>query len=476
MNSPVRARSATAVAASSTRDILRIASHKEWLSSTSATGWRGKELGAIDKAVLSYQLAVTAYAQDWYSNDIRIAFDQWKKAEGAKWREHTRNKSGAFDRLAAELAIRFPHPVVVRQDAEVAATLRRNVVYWLSACTVAGMPATAGSILNDATDLGSDMHELVDSVRGAGSASVGNIVHGRQGPDTSDGFLKKLADVIVEYLKKLPGALLDYGADAVGYISQQLPGLLKAALGGLLQNLSAAKEILGGLVQAGRAAVAVYSSRDMAIAGGNPKLIVESVRDQIKDKGWEGIETAVKQTLITAVGVANPIAGSICGVLASIYEFVTGIYTRLKDRAKMAALIAFAKLEIKKPAGTAIHTRPDAFQDWFVAALADLPILSAYCMSMPYTGSYFGFLTLVGTDGTEMSTQQLERSYGIFNDVKRWAREFVRQDHLKLRSEDLMIQHSLTVARNDGVAAECSATLKSRIKSTAIGVVEAVAG
>lgn len=33
------------------------------------------------------------------------------------------------------------------------------------------------------------------------------------------------------------------------------------------------------------------------------------------------------------------------------------------------------------------------------------------------TGGYYGFLTLIGTDGSAMSYSQLERNYAEFNDV-----------------------------------------------------------
>jgi hypothetical protein len=51
-----------------------------------------------------------------------------------------------------------------------------------------------------------------------------------------------------------------------------------------------------------------------------------------------------------------------------------------------------------------------------------------------------------------MSTLQFECNYGVFNHVKQWVRTFVRQVHLKLRSDDLTIQHLLRLARNACVA------------------------
>jgi hypothetical protein len=93
---------------------------------------------------------------------------------------------------------------------------------------------------------------------------------------------------------------------------------------------------------------------------------------------------------------------------------------------------------------------------------------------MPWTGSYYGFLTLVSTDGTEIMYEQLERNYAMFNDLKKWAKEFVKTHSVKIYSADPIVSHSLKVVRDERQQTEnFKDGVVDRISKVALGVVEA---
>ncbi len=108
--------------------------------------------------------------------------------------------------------------------------------------------------------------------------------------------------------------------------------------------------------------------------------------------------------------------------------------------------------------------------------IKDLPIISAYCMTMPLTGSYYGYLAAVAYDGTPMSEKQLKRNYHVFTNVKRWASTFVQDYAVKLYSPDKIVNHSLVTARQDKSYAHVKKGLFSRFWQTTREAIESVFG
>lgn len=456
---------------------MDIPSHQDWIKQTSAMGWRGKELEALDHRVLRYGQAVSDYGREWEANEIRIAFDAWKAKIGKDWKSSSRNKSRAFNKLDLALCqMGCDAAKAVGCDTAMAANLRQGTLYFLANCQSSLLPGDMGAFVNDQIDAGSDVHDLVQTARSQGVRSTAvqgsSALVGAKGEEASKGFLKSLYDSLKDYLTNLSGSAGEFAAQAVRAIVAYLPELLKKILGAVLQNLGNVVDIVKNLAKAGKAAIATFSTRNLedVILSGHPRNVIHAVRDQIKDNGMDGVKDAVKGALLTGIGVANPIAGTICSAIASVYKFVTDLYTRYKDRLKLAALIQAAKAQLE----SRLYEDAYRFNKWFLEAIKDLPVLSSYCLCMPLTGSYFGFLTLIGTDGSAMSYSQLERNYAQFNDVKKWARKLVIEDKIRLESSNRLVAHSLACARQD-TESQTSGGLKARLMKTVFGVVGAAA-
>lgn len=451
--------------------------HADWMKKTAGgvVSIRGKELETIDKFLLRFERATTAYGREWEANEVRIAFDNYVRTH-PKWESSDRNKSRAFNDLNFGLGLLgLSQPLRAGQDPALAAHLRRGVLFFLSRLQSDLVPADWGNFINDSLEAGSDMHDLVQTGRAQGgvkstaSAVKGTVLSGTSGEKSSDGFLKSVVEAVQQYLAQIAGPVNGLLREAVAAIANALPELLKTILGAMLQNLGAAVDIVRNLAKAGKAAVATFSSRHLedGVMSGHPRTVVSSVRQQIKDHGYDGVKEAVKTALITGVGVANPIAGTVVSAIAAVYKFVTELWARIKERVKLAGLIVEAGTHL----GAQLHEDAAGFNKWFLKAIGDMPLLTCYCMCMPITGSYYGFLTLVSTNGTQMSYEQLERNYGEFNDVKTWARKFIKGGQVKLKSDDKLVAHSIAVANGKGES-ETKKTLATRVKKTFYSMVE----
>ena len=246
----------------------------------------------------------------------------------------------------------------------------------------------------------------------------------------------------------------------------------------MVAKISTVVAVVKGLAQAGQAAVAVWNSRnlDKAVLGGAPSEIISGVRDQIKNSGYDGVKSAIKAGVLaglSAIPGAGDVVGAIANAIASVYGFVTKVFDHFKEIRLLNKVFADAKMQL----GAKLYETPDAFNLWFKKAIASLPIISSYCMTAPLTGSYYGFLTLVSTDGTELAYKQLERNYAMFNDVKAWARKFVHDHGVKLYSKNAVVQHSISAARNNkGYWDNFKGGVVARSAKVAMGMVEKAMG
>jgi hypothetical protein len=455
---------------------VSLVKYQEWLRKTSGgtLAVRSKELEAIDKRLLRFERATSDYGKEWEANELRIEFDLYAK-KNPDWQTSIRNKQGAFTDLDFSLKLMgLEQPLPVGEDTAVATNLRLGVLYFLAKLKTDVAPSDWGSFINDAVDTSSDVHDAVATGRAQGGVRATAAASAKlSDTKASDGFLATLVSSLQDYLADIAGPVNGLLREAVQELARMLPELLKSILGALLQNLGAAIDIARNLVKAGRAAAATFSSRHLeeGVKSGHPRVVVAAVRTQIKDSGWEGVKDAVKTALVTGVSMANPIAGSVVSAIASVYKFVTELYARIKDRVKLRGLIDIAKDKMR----TGLHQNAAQFNTWFKDAIADLPILSCYCMCMPMTGSYYGFLTLVGTDSTPMAYATLERNYGEFSDVKLWAGRFIKADKISLQSDDNLVKLSLKVARGEQES-EARSGLSARVAKTAISMVENAAG
>jgi hypothetical protein len=163
------------------------------------------------------------------------------------------------------------------------------------------------------------------------------------------------------------------------------------------------------------------------------------------------------------VNVASAGAGVVVNAIANFFSFIYKLFVRIKDTIKFRKVIEEAAIKDDK------YTNADAFQTWFQGVITQLPIISSYCLTMPMTGSFYGFLAATSTNNSSFSFNQLERNNNMFNDVKKRAFSYIGNSDLKVTSTDKMVQQSLTIAQGGGVNLGSTES-----KSTSIAILKGI--
>ncbi len=352
---------------------------------------------------------------------------------------------------------------------------RKGILYVLSHCKTSMSPSNTPALINSVASTGSSFE--------AGGRTAAELLKGNQsaaktwssGKSQSSTYgkamktvIKKIKDFVTWLIKKLGG-----GPWAQGIING-LPQMIKAIFGGILANITGVYNIGKGLKGAYKAGKSYYSTRKFSdeIKSGHPKTIIEGVRKQIKDSGWGSFRDAVKAGAMMGVAALNPVVATFVGVLTSAFSFFKDLVHRFKETHKLTEVFTKARELLR----TGLHRKPAKFQKWFLETIKDMPILSSYFLTMPLTGSYYGFLAVVSYDGSKKSMKQLERNYLVFNDVKKWASKFVKGHAIKIWSDDAIVNHSLKTARQENsFAHNTRGVLKSRLKTTILQTIELAA-
>lgn len=393
------------------------------------------------------------YTETWHQAEIKIALDLWKNAKGPTWATSSRNKSGAIsnlDNVMRHVASnrRFgPKP----PDERFAANARQGILHFLSHARTIGMPQDPVSLLKDASFASADVHHVysmandpeftpakiaIDCVKGETSATGGsNRVN-------NIGALNVLYNEVANWLR----ANID--GEALISLLNSLPRIIGEVFSGVASQL-------GGIINIGKnikSAVSAYgtyrhkSELEAGILSGHPKQIVSSVHDQIRGTIKDGAKGVLKQALLIGLDVAMVGASTVLKAFMGVIEFVYALYTRFKETRKLRK--AFEDARTKKD----IYRDASAFQKWFADIIKDLPIISCYCMSMPLTGSYFGFLAATSTNNSSFSFAQLERNNMLFDDMKNSGRNFIADHGIKILSDDPMVAMSLNVAQGNSLS------------------------
>ena len=453
--------------------------YEEWIrgTNTGLLAIRSKELVAVDKAFLAYTRATTPYGKEWEAREARIALEQWK-AKQPNWRASDRNRHRTVDRLDLLL----PRPTLMGNgyggEGEVITSLRYGTLYFLANARTSALPTDLMGFLNDGTDTSSDLHTFIDTSSASGWRFQNGSYYDPE--NKKNGFLESVSEVLIEYINELAAFVhaSSWVVPAAEWIVKQLPQLLMAVLAGLASKLTAVLEVASGLRTAARAAVGNWKARQVeaGVLSGQPRVVIQSIREQIKESGYDGLKSAFKAGALAALTMipgAGTVVGAVASALASLWAFVTKVMDHFADYYVLNGIF----VEARNKMWQGLHNRPLVFNRWFKNICKEMPLISSYCMAMPLTGSYYGFLTLIGTDGQEMSYRQLERNYAMFNDVKKWAKGFVRGHSIKLSSRVALVQRSIELARGEHQQWDNSKSgVKTRVKKLAIGVIETAVG
>ena len=167
--------------------------------------------------------------------------------------------------------------------------------------------------------------------------------------------------------------------------------------------------------------------------------------------------SALSDALIAGLNAANPAIASIASAVRSIFGFIAKVFFHFRQVFKLKKIMIEAKehKDVNK-----LHEKPKEFNDWYGDMIKDMPIISCYCLAMPMTGSFYGFLNQVvvsssssNSDGNNtnntklaLTQEQLKENHELFEDVKVRARQFVKEHSIKLNSDDPVVKMSIEVA------------------------------
>jgi hypothetical protein len=417
------------------------------------------------------------YTRKWLITEIKLALDSWKLKKGPRWHEDERNMNGHITELGNLLADLMPQPAIVHPDdtsETFSDNARLGILHFLSNSRTMGMTLNPVALLTDAAFVGTDVQHLV-SIGNKGTAN--EIIKGITTNDTSSesfakmannvGVLNDLYNAVVEWLKKMIAEqnLVGKIAEGIGELIIQMPQLIGAVFASILSELGNVVGI-GKNIYNAISSYGTYRHRaelENGIMSGHPKKIIESVYEQIKQSIKDSGKEALLSGLKMGVNVASAGAGVVVNAIANFFSFIYKLFVRIKDTIKFRKVIEEAAIKDDK------YTNADAFQTWFQGVITQLPIISSYCLTMPMTGSFYGFLAATSTNNSSFSFNQLERNNNMFNDVKKRAFSYIGNSDLKVTSTDKMVQQSLTIAQGGGVNLGSTES-----KSTSIAILKGI--
>merc|ERR1712045_610078 len=97
---------------------------------------------------------------------------------------------------------------------------------------------------------------------------------------------------------------------------------------------------------------------------------------------------------------------------------------------------------------------PEKFRKWYFKQVEDMPIISCYCLAMPITGHYQGFLSVTSDNGSPLPTPGIRQNLQEFERIKGWARSFIQQHSVILYSAEAQVEDSITIAKGENVNIE----------------------
>ena len=342
------------------------------------------------------------------------------------------------------------------------ANMMKGTLYFLSNVkTTKPLPSTIAAILQDVPVAGAAVQEYVQSANSSDVAAVRKEIDNGKLMDSDDPSVasapsttQRLLRAVIVGLKDLLARLVDHfkgeAADAAAdWIFANAPQFLSQILETAYQHFGLASDIVSNIKKAAAAGHAFFKTRKLesGITSGQPLIVIEAVRDQIAVFGFEGLLTALEKALMAGITAANPAIGSVVGSVRTAFGFVIRVFLHFREVYTLTKIIS----EAKTLYADKLWEREAAFQQWYTNVISMVPIISCYCLAMPMTGSYFGFLSMTSGKGEMLSTAQLEKNQAQFEDVKVRAKQFVANHGVQLSSTDPMVAMSLEVANSGNI-------------------------
>merc|ERR1712045_1087005 len=180
---------------------------------------------------------------------------------------------------------------------------------------------------------------------------------------------------------------------------------------------------------------------------GPPQDVIESVQGKIRSEAFSNLLNALYIVVTKSIEFAAPgssLALEIIDALKNAVNYIVEVFCHIRDlkhlkRIKDEAVVMF---------DNKLWTDPSKFQTWYKGTLVAMPLVACYCLAMPLTGHYSGFLSVLSEEGLPLSDSTLKRNKKDIDTVQEWAREFVQKHTVKLTSDNSVVKFSITIANN----------------------------
>jgi len=306
---------------------MAMMSYDQWMKDTAVFAKvRSKELVAVDKAMQNYH---AGGATPEGKQQLKDAFETWKRSKGVSWRSSDRNKLRAIEKLDVELNVQ---KVTVLDQKELEALRfiaehnKNNLKVLLGGKRLVLKNTSKGSTLNDVV-------QGVKEVKGHVTKAIGAAKSGAAAPATSalNNLLKSLFDttdigLVTQALGPAAGDFVAAATPIVGYVKEGL-GLVgdwaKVAKGYWDRNK--AKETQGSFAPGDPAA-----AFDAILV-----IMTKKIADNIASAGMNTAAFVVNTTL-TATGV-GAVGTPIVSAVKALAELTKKVYDFAQDWKEMKA-------------------------------------------------------------------------------------------------------------------------------------------
>lgn len=437
-----------------------------WLSQTYAGTFspRHKELRVIDGLIEKMQSSNTPDSFAVTVKRLFQAFEDYKRKHTGdnEWRNGSRDKTGMMQRLDRALNTWHstqPKPSIAFLNEDQTFDLRGDIMYTLSHLRF--RPEIAWEDIKNVKEIASSFHE-------AGVAVKDMVMPG--GVEVTNS-MAVTRDLLKDYMDGIVRPT-DGAGWAVKMILDNLPSMLKP-LGGMLVALPAAPlTIIKSSAKAIALAVKNHGFQDLedSVHAGSPQYIISNLRDQINKQVLDHLSTAVDAAV--AMALSPTVIGTVIyGALKAIYKLVTKILSYFRERATVRSIFDEAKKE------SALGTQYDAekFNAWFKTVVSRSPIIASHLISMPNTGHYAGFLTVLYRDGTSISNSDLERHYYDLIEIQSMAKKWVSESTIRFKAPEgesaLVLALDAAYKRNNinpGLLDQAQFYLKWKLRKTPV--------
>lgn len=415
----------------------------EWKKQTSAGSFavRDKNLQCVDNRIAEYHKSTAAKKRGALSN-LTAAFDQYK-FEHPQWRNEPRNEQGALSRmtsvleyLATQLNGYMNSTPIPREALE---NWRKGVTYVMANLSVEGHTQLSWNNIKNTKTMVSDGKSAVDDLVSAARSPKFPV---DAVPDT--GVVAQLTEAVKAFLLKVAGPVTDALKHLIEIIVAGIPEVLKNIASAISSVGLTPAKIASSLYTAISSGVLHYKTASLSksVHIGSTRDIVESIRSQTMGK----VKVAIKDMATTALKGAVSLApfGALVTAIIGVLEYVAGLYEHYKERIVVSDIL---KLACERHHG-GIYKDAGEFNSWFKEQIEKSPLLASYMISLPLTGSYYGFLNLFYDDGTEISSDLLRLNYNNIYGLKEAAAGYIRESKIRLVAAEgnKLLQHSLDCA------------------------------